>query len=314
MLALGVLTLACAGLPEPKHRKLVDVPRVPPRSIVVLGDTQRSLFAEERVLGREQNERERVALVDQLADDENPALVVLLGDMVAANSARHWDYFKSLVAPFEERGVSLLPVLGNHEYFGPGRDPAFGARRRFRDLAHGGYYAKQLGRLGLVFLDSNLASFAAKRQSDWLDRILTHFDADASVSAVVAFTHHPPFTNGIEREGTPLVNDVVLPRLEHSKKGVLLLTAHVHGYERFPPKEGVTVVVTGGGGGPRVGYRVGTARSELAAWQPESPHRRPLHYVVLEDRGATLHAMARCLRADPACRAEPMDEFELTVP
>jgi hypothetical protein len=315
VLVLGVTALAC-GLPAPKHRESVDVPRGPPRSIVVLGDTQRSLWVEEQVLHREQNELERVALIDQLAAEENPALVVLLGDMVAASSARHWEYFTSLMLPLEERSILLLPVLGNHEYFGPGRDPTERARRRFRDLVHGGYYAKQLGRLGLVFLDSNLSGLAEKRELAWLDRLLTRFDGDPSVRAVVAFTHHPPYTNGIAREGTPLVRDHVLPRLEQSTKGLLLLTAHVHGYERFPMNEGVTVVVSGGGGGPRVGYRVGSARSRLPAWpsKGESPAARPLHYVVLEDAGRTLRLTARCLRTDPACQRGPMDELALPMP
>jgi predicted MPP superfamily phosphohydrolase len=316
VLVLGVVMLACAALPEPKHRASVAAPREPPRSIVVIGDTQRSLWAEEHVLEREQNEHGRVALIDQLAAEENPALVVLLGDMVAASSARQWEYFASLMSPLAGRDLRILPVLGNHEYFGAERDPTRRVRRRFPDLAHGGYYAKQLGRLGLVFLDSNLSGTAGKRELAWLERILTGFERDPSVRAVVAFTHHPPHTNGVEREGTPLVQDEILPRLERSTKGVLLVAAHVHGYERFPAEEGVTVVITGGGGGPRVGYRVGAARSKLPAWprEGESPAARPLHYVVLEDRGATLRLTARCLRTDPACPRGLMDEHELPLP
>ncbi len=311
-LLVGLVALACGALPEPKHRAIAAAPAGAPRSIVVLGDTQRSLWAEEHVLGREQNETDRVALIDQLAEDENPALVVLLGDLVAASSPRHWEYFAALTEPLAERAIPLLAVLGNHEYFGPGRDPTQLARRRFPELGAGGYYAKMLGRLGLVFLDSNLSGRAAERQSSWLDRTLTLLDLEPRVRAILLFSHHPPYTNGVARDGTPLVRQALLPRLVRAKKGLALFAAHVHGYERFAEEQGRTVVITGGGGGPRVRYRVG-ARPLLGP-EPESPAPRPLHYVVLEDQGTALRITARCLRTDPACKNGMLDDVSLPFP
>jgi Icc-related predicted phosphoesterase len=312
VLLVGLVALACGSLPEPKHRPISAAPAGAPSSIVVLGDTQRSLWAEEHVLGREQNETDRVALIDQLAEEENPALVVLLGDLVAASSPRHWEYFTALTKPLAERAVPLLAVLGNHEYFGPGRDPTKLARRRFPELAAGGYYAKRLGRLGLVFLDSNLSGRAAERQSDWLDRTLTLLDRDPGVRAILLFAHHPPYTTGVARAGTPLVSEELLPRLVRAKKGLALFAAHVHGYERYSLEQGRAVVITGGGGGPRVRYRVGAR--PLAGPKPESPLPRPLHYVVLEDEGAALRVTARCLRTEPSCKSGVLDDVSLPLP
>jgi hypothetical protein len=312
VLLVGLVALACGSLPEPKHRPIAAAPAGTPRSIVVLGDTQRSLWVEEHVLCREQNEANRVALIDQLAEDENPALVVLLGDLVAASSPRHWEYFTALTQPLAERAVPLLAVLGNHEYFGPGRDPTQLARRRFPELAAGGYYAKRLGRLGLVFLDSNLSGRAAERQNEWLERTLGLLDRDPGVRAILMFSHHPPYTTGVARAGTPLVSDELWPRFARASKALVLFAAHVHGYERFLPEQGRSVVITGGGGGPRVRYRVG-GRS-LAGPAPASPAPRPLHYVVLEDHDTSLRVTARCLRTDPSCKHGVLDDVSLPFP
>lgn len=268
----------------------------------MLGDTQRSLWAEEHVLGREQNEEERVRLVAQLAATESPAFVVHLGDLVAKASTAHFRYFDSLMAPVLGDGrTPLLPVLGNHEYFGDGRDPSRSSRLRYPDLANGGYYAKRWRRLGLVFLDSNLTGRVARRQAEWLSRALDALDADPGVDATLVFSHHPPFTNGVARHGLTSFREDLLPDIACSRKALVLFSAHVHGYERFDV-DGLNLIVSGGGGGPRVHYRTGSETS-LA---PASPRlatslARPLHYVVVTPRASTLSITTRCLEGSPGC-------------
>jgi len=240
--------------------------------------------------------------------------VVHLGDMVAKSSGAQFRYFAELVAPLTERGIPILPVLGNHEYFGAGRDPTFAARRRFPELAASRFYAARFGRLGLVLLDSNLTGRAAERQLAFVERTVAAFDADARVHGVLFFTHHPPFTNGVHRAGEPSVEHEIFPRFVASAKARVFFSGHVHGYERFT-LAGRTLVVSGGGGGARVHYRVGAQQSlPPAEGSPSGAAKRPLNYVIVRDTGRELVLVARCLGSDPACRDGTLDEARIPLP
>jgi 3',5'-cyclic AMP phosphodiesterase CpdA len=292
--------LSCA-LPTPVHGPIERPPSGPRDSFVVIGDTQRSLWVEEHVVGREQNDRGRVELVDQLVSQENPAFVVHLGDLVAKASPPHFRYFDELMAPIRAARIPIFPVLGNHEYFGEGRDPSRAMRLRFRDLNQGGYYAKRWGRIGLVWLDSNLSGRAAARQSEWLRRTLLALDRSADVTYALIFSHHSPFTNGVDRHGHLALRRELLPWIRASAKAVAVLSAHVHGYERFD-LQGLSLIVSGGGGGPRVRYRTGAAQSLPPATPTlDTPAVRPLNYLVVRDDGNELQVTARCLAASPGC-------------
>jgi hypothetical protein len=300
IVASGALALFSCALPTPHHRELVRPGPQPRDSFVVLGDTQRSLWVEEHLLGREQNDQERVELIDQLVSEENPAFVVHLGDLVAKASPRHWHYFDELMAPLTAAKIPLFPVLGNHEYFGDGRDPSRSSRLRYPVLATG-YYAKRWGRLGLVWLDTNLEGRAAARQAEWLGRTLGALDRAPEVAATLVFAHHPALTNGIDRHGHGGVQRDVVPHLLRSRKALALFSAHVHGYERFT-RDHLTLFVSGGGGGPRVAYRTGQEQSAA----PASAHLttaspRPLHYVVVRESGTELIVTARCLAGSRGC-------------
>jgi hypothetical protein len=267
----------------------------------VIGDTQRSLWVEEHVVGREQNERGRVDLIDQLVSQESPAFVVHLGDLVAKASPPHWHYFDELMVPIRAARIPLFPVLGNHEYFGEGRDPSRSTRLRFRDLTRGGYYAKRWGRVGLVWLDSNLTGRAAARQSEWLRGTLLTFDRSSEVACTLVFSHHPPFTNGVDRHGHESVRSDLLPPIRGSSKTVAVISAHVHGYERFE-LQGLAFIVSGGGGGPRVRYRTGHDQSLRPATPTlDTAAARPLNYLVIRDDGRELRVTARCLLGSPGC-------------
>jgi acid phosphatase type 7 len=301
LLASSTLAFLSCALPTPHHRELTRPPPGPRDSFVVLGDTQRSLWVEEHLLRREQNEKERVELIDQLVSEENPAFIVHLGDLVAKASPQHWRYFDELMAPVSAAKIPLLPVLGNHEYFGDGRDPSRSSRLRYPELANGGYYAKRWGRLGLVWLDTNLEGRAAKRQGEWLSHTLEKLERAPEIAAILVFSHHPALTNGVGRLGHEGVSGDLLPRIRRSRKALALFSAHVHGYERFA-RDDLALVVSAGGGGPRVAYRTGQDQSATpASAKLDDASPRPLHYVVIRDSGTELLVTAKCLAASRGC-------------
>lgn len=81
-------------------------------SFLVVGDTQRTLAVEARLLFREQNDPERTVLVKAMAATQAQFLVHL-GDMVSDGSSdSEWRLFDQLFAPVVKQGLSVLPVMG----------------------------------------------------------------------------------------------------------------------------------------------------------------------------------------------------------
>lgn len=280
------------------------------QALVLLGDTQRTTWME-RLIGREQNEAGRQGLIEKLAREERPAFVVHLGDMVSwGHASDEWEYFDRLVAPL---AVPIHPVLGNHDYWGLRWLALRNARERFPELAPLTYRTLRLGGLGLVLTDSNLEGREAAEQARWFAAELTAFERDPSVRGVLVFSHHPPFTNGEHRQDDPWVSSALLPAFFRATKTVLLASGHVHGYERFE-RSGKTFIVSGGGGGPRVEYRVEGRASHAPAYAPRETRRRAFHYVVIEQQPAGLQVTVKCVAIDGACPGGLLEAFQVPWP
>jgi predicted MPP superfamily phosphohydrolase len=85
--------------------------------IALVGDLQRTTIWE-LMIGREQNDSERKKIIENIAL-ENPAALILLGDMVANGAdVKEWDYLHNLLKPIVNENIPIIPVLGNHEYWG----------------------------------------------------------------------------------------------------------------------------------------------------------------------------------------------------
>lgn len=305
LLALGC-TPALPGVcspPPPPAEPATDTP------FAIVGDTQRTFWLE--AFGREQNETERRALMARL-ESEHPAELVHVGDMVVYGSLdSEWRYFDGLVSPFRCARVPIHPVLGNHDYWGDHEGAIARARARFPELGRTTFYSRQRGRLGLVMLDSNLRGRSATVQRDWLRLTLHRFAGNDAIRAVIAFTHHPPFTLGQNRAGDPYVRDTLLPELERSDKFLLMVSGHVHGYERFAVR-GHAFVVTGGGGGPRVDYRAPNASDPEAALTGSA--KRPFNYVFVHPGADSLELVARCLPGSDCPTDGVLDRKTLAYP
>jgi hypothetical protein len=327
------VTAPCRKTPLPSNQAFSARGERPVRggSILVVGDTQRTALFES-LIGRESNEAEQCELVAMMASEPNVAYVLHLGDMVVEGGSDHeWAYYTRLMAPLAARELRVYPVLGNHDYSGPRAvdraqaDPLANARRYSPELAAAErdnpprtYYAKVLDGLGLIFLDSNLQhdTGRAAEQTRWLESQLANLDADASVRAVLLLSHHPPFTSGKNRQGDEYMRRVVVPRMLSSRKGVVLLSGHVHGYERFEIGDR-TFVVSGGGGGPRVKYLPARGGTPAPAYVHRHSGFRPLNYLVIRDQGTRLDFSVRCLPEpgdESSCPNGRLDSFSVSVP
>jgi len=313
MALLTAAGLACDDPPLP--------PPAPPASatvsehgpILVLGDTQRTFWLE-RLIGREQNEAARLALIARIAGEEHPSLLVHLGDLVVYGASEaEWQYFDRLTSPLRERGIPILPVLGNHDYWGSDAVALERARQRFPVLSPHTYYARRQQGLGLIWLDSNLEGPLAEQQARWFEATLGEFKREPEIRGVLVFTHHPAYTNGHGREADSYVRSTLLPAFLRSKKTVALLSAHVHGYERFSVA-GKAFIVSGGGGGPRVEYDPAPDGTPAPVYVATSGAPRAFHYLVITEGEAALHVEVKCLSFGALCADGLLETFSLPLP
>ena len=176
------------------------------------------------------------------------------------------------------RNAPVFPTTGNHDYETASAEPF----RQVFDLPENGgskgnerWYSFDYGDAHFVALDTEqrLAD-----QATWLERDLSN----NQLPWKIVYFHRPPFSSG--DHGSNLeVRQAFVPLFE--KFGVqLVLSGHDHDYERTLPMNGVTYVVTGGGGkGTRsVGQSSFTAFSDAT-----------LHFVygTLEPDALVLHAI-----------------------
>jgi hypothetical protein len=164
----------------------------------------------------------------------------------------------------------MFPSIGNHDSNssnGNGRPyldafvlPENGGDGAFSDHAER-YYSFDYGPVHVVVLDTELAFQNASRRAAQL----AWLDADLGATSrpwKVALFHRSPYSAGGEHGSDLAVRAAFAPIFE--ERGVqLVLSAHEHDYERSKPINGVTYVVTGGGGAPL--YAAGTASFTAAS-------------------------------------------------
>jgi hypothetical protein len=137
----------------------------------------------------------------------------------------------------------IFPTSGNHEY-----DTADAAayRQVFVLPENGGpggverWYSYDWGDVHFVALDTERTG---AQQAAWLEADLTA----NKLPWTIVYGHRPPHSSGSEHGDDPGFNQWFVPILA-AHHVQLVLSGHDHDYERFHPIDGVTYIVTGGGG------------------------------------------------------------------
>ena len=229
-------------------------------------------------------------------------LALLVGDIVYGQSTGIGDAtFKTYHSWFFDiyrdwlarRGV--FPITGNHDSR-PGNSngkaylslfvlPDEAAASAYPDNAER-YYSFDYGPVHFIGLDTETAfQDPARRQVQ-----LQWTEADLSSTSQpwkIAFFHRSPYSSGTEHGSELPVQQAFGPLFE--RYGVqLALSGHDHGFERSvpwrsttdPTKQGVTYVVTGGGGGPL--YPIG-----VSPWTVRTA--KAYSYTRVDVSGCTLY-------------------------
>ncbi|MBE9471764.1 MAG: metallophosphoesterase family protein [Chloroflexi bacterium] len=220
-----------------------------------------------------------------------PDFVLHTGDLVyLGNMLPYWETF------FEIEGelmasTPLFPALGNHE----------ANHQHYFDLFHlpgnERWYTFDYGNARFISLQvDGIVDFGpGSEQHDWLEREL----AANTQPWLFVYFHIPPYTSS--REEPDIEQDVrqaLAPLFEQYGVDVVF-TGHHHNYERNEVN-GVTYIVTGGGGAP------------LCVMEDQEPTRAAFavayHFVLLEIDGNHLGATVY------SNQGKILDEFERTGP
>src|SRR6266550_582882 len=89
---------------------------IEPKSIIVVGDIQRTNPAEEWAIARAQNDNVREKIV-QAVIGEHPDMLLLLGDQVSSGeNESDWAGFDQIMTPITSAKIPTYAIIGNHDY------------------------------------------------------------------------------------------------------------------------------------------------------------------------------------------------------
>jgi hypothetical protein len=206
---------------------------------------------------RQSNPRIRRWLVNQIAK-EHPAAVIMNGDVpLAGNVADDYAVFGVETKPWRDLHLYIFPTLGNHEFRGDDPQPDLeNWWSAFPQLRNRRWYSAQVGsRVYLIALDSDTSLLPGSNQARWIEKQIDGLPP--SVDFVILTLHHPPVADiqqHIQVDHNPRPNEIALrdylsKAAQTSHASFLVSAGHIHNYERGLV-DGVTYLVSGGGGAP----------------------------------------------------------------
>src|SRR6202034_1175992 len=231
----------------------------PPRLEVAVADPSAPLtfvaYGDTRFTQRDgvANAVARRGLVARVAS-EKPAAIFIGGDLVYDGSnPADYEIYRTETAAWSQANIPIFPALGNHELRGCDKDVSpclvnwWGAAapsevRSFR------WYSVTLGpKILVLILDSDSSLKPGSEQRTWFEQQVNN--ASLPIEFVFVVLHYPP------------VRDPIFPRAKDEKEiarylsnhthslhaRVVVVSSHIHNYERFR-RDDVTYLVSGGGG------------------------------------------------------------------
>ncbi len=205
---------------------------------------------------RRTNPRVRQWLVGQIAK-ERPDAIIMNGDVpLAGDVSNDYAVFRTETKIWRDLRMRVYPALGNHEFVGEARQDLENWWSTFPEMRGRRWYSAQLGsRVYLLALDSDTSLLPGSEQARWIEKQIEGLPA--SVDFVIVSLHHPPVADvqmHIEVDHNPRPNEIALrdylsKAARTSHVAFLVSAGHIHNYERNVV-EGVTYLVSGGGGAP----------------------------------------------------------------
>lgn len=198
----------------------------------------------------------------------HPAFVLDTGDLVLSSAEEQSVWTGQFFGPADLllRETWFAVTRGNHEGNSPFFSSYFGGAGH---ESNKGYYSFDWGPVHVVTLDTNVEYKPGREQYKFLKKDLENTDRPLKVF----FGHHPVYSSG-SHGGTQKMQRYLQPLFE--KNGVaLVLGGHDHDYERTVVN-GITYIVSGGGGAPLYGH-------DSLTWEPGDSVFKSAHHFVQVD-------------------------------
>jgi 3',5'-cyclic AMP phosphodiesterase CpdA len=203
------------------------------------------------------NPRVRKWLAEKIAEVKPDALLVS-GDLPYRGSLKaDWQVYRQETSSWTAEGLRVYPTLGNHELVPVPADGYTNYFAEFPWLGGRRWYSVQLGSVFVISLDSNGGHSErtfnpGEPQRIWLESQLDHLPPQVNF---VFFLTHIPLINDIQSEviaDIPTATELSLRRYLEDKAArcaakFIVVTGHVHNYERFE-HAGISYIISGGGG------------------------------------------------------------------
>jgi hypothetical protein len=285
---LILIAPACANEDEPD--RFVESPRAESPIKVAGQETFRFMVMGDYGVGTDDQQAVADAMKDFYGEFGSDAIVTTGDNVYPSGEPEDFDIAWS--EPFswvEGTSLRVIPSLGNHDVIDDGGQPVMD----FFDMP-GPYYETSVGDADIFVLDGN--DVLDPKQAAWLRKHLSRSDA----AWQIAVFHQPAFSCA-RHDSTPEVIDRWVPIF--ASEGVdLVLNGHDHNYQRFGPVDGVTYVVTGGGG------NFLDEAEECPATVPERVAADGEHHHFVAIAGSEDQLKARVIGVDE----KTIDHFTLT--
>jgi len=239
---------------------------------------------------------DQYALLEHL-EDVHSDFVLLTGDIAYDDGTRaQLEY--NVFAVYREMmsQIPFFPASGNHDYHTEEAEPfreAFALFENGGAEGHERWYSFDWGPVHVVVLDTERVG---PTQEAWLVDDL----AASDVPFTVAVLHRPPYSSG-SHGSSEAVREAFAPLF--ADRVDLVLAGHDHDYERTKEMDGITYIVTGGGGrGTRsVGESDFTAvSSQVAHFVHVTVDENEMQIVAIDGMGDPFDALTIPARERPA--------------
>lgn len=261
------------------------------------------------------NPRVRKWLAARIGQEHSDA-IMLTGDMPYTGALdADWQVFRDETASWRTDGTLLLPTIGNHELKGNHAQGIANYLKNFPAIAGHRYYSLLMGSVEVISLDMSSPSGGTSPQATWFAAQLDHIPSQVEFLFIL---YHTPwvvdqqsqiFTNLPSKEALTLRHLLEI-HLYKMRSKVIVMSGHLHTYERFE-RNSVEYLVSGGGGAEPYPVLIrGAADLYKDTGFPV------YHFLTFDYRDHKLHAVMWKVKdpADTTLSVEVKDEFTLTAP
>lgn len=218
-----------------------------PLRLLIYGDTRFTDPDNTRVT----NPRARKWLAERVGEQHADA-ILFTGDLpFHGSNPADWQVFEQEAASWSH-DPHVFPTIGNHEVI---RDWHVGLQSLFAafpQIQGNVFYSVLLGNVMIINLNTTEPMWPEGRQADWLKHQLDHIPRQ--VDFVILQMHVPLIadTQTLFIANIPGPDGINLRRYLEARaltahQKFILVSGHIHNYERFET-DGITHIITGGGG------------------------------------------------------------------